>query len=57
MTNKNALTFMKAEEGIEVNWAQIMFNNLCSELDRWTNMQEKMQASGKQEDKKEIIQH
>jgi hypothetical protein len=38
MTNKNALTFMKAEEGIEVNWAQIMFNNLCSELDRWTNM-------------------
>jgi len=21
-----------------VDWAQIMFNNLCSELDRWTKM-------------------
>ncbi len=42
MSNKNALTFMKVEEGIEVDWAQIMFNNLCNELDRWTKMQEKM---------------
>lgn len=30
MSNKNfALTFMKVEEGFEVDWAQIMFNNLC----------------------------
>jgi hypothetical protein len=38
MNNKNALTFMKMEEGIEVDWAKIMFNNLCSEVDRWTKM-------------------
>jgi hypothetical protein len=47
MSNKNALTFMKVEEGIEVDWAQNLFKNLCSELDRWTKMQEKMQAGGK----------
>ncbi len=29
-----------------------MFNNLCSELDRWIKMQEKMQVDGKQKDKK-----
>ncbi len=50
MNNKNALTFMKVEEGIEVDWAKIMFNILCNELDRRTKMQEKMQAKGKQED-------
>jgi len=38
MNNKNALTFMKVEKGIDVDWAQIMFNNLCSGLDRWTKM-------------------
>ncbi len=42
MSNKNAFAFMKVEEGIEVAWAKIMFNNLCSELDRWIKMQEKM---------------
>jgi hypothetical protein len=42
MSNKNALTFMKVEDEIEVDWAQIIFNNLCNELDRWTKMQEKM---------------
>jgi hypothetical protein len=47
MSNKNALTFMKVEEGIEVDWAQILFNNLCGELDRWMKMHEKMQARGK----------
>jgi hypothetical protein len=31
-----------------------MFNNLCSELDRWTKMKEEMQIGGKQEYKKEI---
>jgi hypothetical protein len=31
-----------------------MFNNLCSELDRWTNMKEKMQIGVKLEDKEEI---
>ncbi len=53
MSNKNAFTFMKMEEGIEVDWAQIMFNNLCNELDKWTKMHENMQVDGKQEDKKE----
>ncbi len=26
---------MKIEKGQQVNWAQIIFNSLCSELDRW----------------------
>ncbi len=26
---------MKVEKGKKVNWAQIIFNNLCSELDQW----------------------
>jgi hypothetical protein len=38
MNNKIALTFMKVEEGIEVDWAKIMFNNLSSELNKWTKM-------------------
>jgi hypothetical protein len=38
MSNKNALTFMKVEEEIEVDWAYILFNNMCNELDRWTKM-------------------
>jgi hypothetical protein len=46
MNNKNELTFMKVEEGLEVDWAHIMF----SRLDRWTKMQSKMQVNGKQED-------
>jgi hypothetical protein len=50
MNNKNALTFMKVEEGIEVDWVKIMFNNLCNELDRRTKMSKKMQVRGKQED-------
>ncbi len=54
MNNKNALTFMKVEDGIKVDWAQIIFNNLCNELDKWTKMQEKMQIGGKQEEQKEI---
>ncbi len=54
MNNKNALTFMKVKEGIKVNWAQILFNNLCSEVNRWTNMQEKMQASESMKKKKII---
>jgi hypothetical protein len=33
---------MNVEDGIEVEWAQIIFNNLCNEFDRWTKMQEKM---------------
>ncbi len=47
MSNKNALTFMKVEEEIEVDWAYILFNNMCNELDRWTKMQEKMQVGGR----------
>jgi hypothetical protein len=26
---------MRVEKGQKVNWAQIIYNNLCSELDRW----------------------
>jgi hypothetical protein len=26
---------MRAKKGQKVDWAQIMFNSLCSELDRW----------------------
>jgi hypothetical protein len=26
---------MKVEKGQKVNWAHIIFNSLCSELDRW----------------------
>ncbi len=29
---------MKVEEGLEVDWAHIMFNNMCNELDRWIKM-------------------
>ncbi len=54
MSNKNAIIFMKVEDGIDVDWAQIIFNHLCSELDRWTKIWGKMQTKGKQEDKKEI---
>jgi len=42
MSNKNELTFMKVEEGLEVDWAHIMLNNFCNGLDRWTKMQSKM---------------
>jgi hypothetical protein len=38
MSNNSALTFMRVEEGIKVDWSQILFNNLCNELDRWTKM-------------------
>ncbi len=53
MNNKNTLSIMKVEERLRVDWAQLMFNNMCSEQDRWTKMQEKMQVDGKHEDKKE----
>ncbi len=33
--NKNAITLMRAKKGQKVDWAQIIFNSLCSELDRW----------------------
>ncbi len=50
MNNGNALTFMKVEEGLEVDQAHVMFNNTCNELDRWIKMQSKMEVDGKQED-------
>ncbi len=34
-SNKNAITLMRAKKGQKVDWAQIIFNSLCSELDRW----------------------
>jgi hypothetical protein len=33
--NKNVITLVRAEKGQKVNWAHIIFNSLCSELDRW----------------------
>jgi hypothetical protein len=33
-SNKNVITFVRAEKGKKVDWAQIIFNNLCSKLDR-----------------------
>jgi len=33
--NKNAITLMQIEKGKKVDWAQIIYNSLCSELDRW----------------------
>jgi hypothetical protein len=33
--NKNAITLVIVENGHKVDWAQIIFNSLCSELDRW----------------------
>jgi hypothetical protein len=34
-SNKNAITLMMAEKGQKVDWAQIIFISMCSELDRW----------------------
>ncbi len=31
--NKNAITLMRVEKGKKVDWAQIMSNSLCNELD------------------------
>ncbi len=33
LSNKNGITLVKAKKGQKVNWAQIRFNSLCSELD------------------------
>jgi hypothetical protein len=33
--NKNAITLMRIEKGKKVDWAHIMYNSLCSELDWW----------------------
>jgi hypothetical protein len=32
---KNVITLVRVEKGQKVDWAQIIFNNLCSELDWW----------------------
>jgi len=34
-SNKNVITLVKAKKGQHVDWAYIIFNSLCSELDRW----------------------
>ncbi len=34
-SNKNVITLMRAKKGQKVDWAQIIFNSLCSELDQW----------------------
>jgi hypothetical protein len=34
-SNKNAITLMMVKKGHKIDWAQIIFNSLCSELDRW----------------------
>jgi hypothetical protein len=33
--NKNAITLARAKKGKNVDWAHIIFHNLCSELDWW----------------------
>ncbi len=33
--NKNVITLVKVKKGQQIDWAQIIFNSLCSELDRW----------------------
>jgi hypothetical protein len=33
--NKTAITLVRVEKGQHVDWAQIIFNSLCSEFDRW----------------------
>ncbi len=35
MNNKNDITLVGAEKGQKVDWAQIIFNSLCNELDKW----------------------
>jgi len=34
-SNKNAITLVEVEKGQHVDWAHIIFNSLCSEMDRW----------------------
>ncbi len=33
--NKNDVTLVRTEKGQKVDWAHIIFNSLCNELDRW----------------------
>jgi len=33
--NKNAIALVRTKKGQKVSWAHIIFNSLCSELDRW----------------------
>ncbi len=33
--NNNAITLMKAKKGKKVDWAQIIYDSLCSELHQW----------------------
>jgi len=33
--NKNDVTLVRAKKGQKVDWAHIIFNSLCNELDRW----------------------
>ncbi len=42
LNNKNPFTLMKVKEGTTVDCPYIMFNNMCSELDRQTKMKEEM---------------
>jgi hypothetical protein len=34
-SNKNAITLMRAKKGKKVDWAKIIYDSLCSELDWW----------------------
>jgi len=34
-SNKNAITLMKAKKGQKVDWAHIIYDSLCNELDQW----------------------
>jgi hypothetical protein len=34
-SNKSAITLMRAKLGQKVDWAQIIYNSLCNELNQW----------------------
>ncbi len=34
-SNKNVISLVRIEQGQKVDWAHIIFNSLCNELDRW----------------------
>jgi hypothetical protein len=50
--NKNVITLVKIEKGQKaIDWGQIIFNSLCSELDQWYKY-----VKDNKEDKKDTYQ-
>jgi hypothetical protein len=50
-SNKNVIRLMKVKKGKKVDWVQIMFNNLCIELNWWYKY-----VKENKEDKKDACQ-